>query len=119
MLIGKVFRLAKNDYFVVMYRLMMYLYNCLKNDQQVDLSKITPEYLGINARYFQYILINLVNDGYLMKDSTYEDMNGLNITQDIMISPKGIAYLYENSTIAKVKRSIKGLSDIVGNVNPL
>ena len=54
-----------------------------------------------------------------MKGSTYEDMNGLNITQDIMISPKGIAYLHENSTIAKVKRSIKGLSDIVGNVNPL
>lgn len=119
MQIERVFRLAKNDYFVVMYRLMMYLYNCLKNNQQVDPSKITPKYLGINDRYFQYILINLVNDGYLMPDSTYEDMNGLHVMESIMISPKGIAYLHENSTIAKVKRSVKGLSDIVGNINPL
>ncbi|WP_369942532.1 YjcQ family protein [Ligilactobacillus faecis] len=36
-----------------------------------------------------------------------------------MISPKGISYLHENSTIQKVKRSIKGISDIVGNINPL
>ncbi|WP_338033125.1 YjcQ family protein [Limosilactobacillus alvi] len=113
------FHLAKNDYFVVMYRLMMYLYNCLKNDQQVDLSKITSSYLGINERYFQYILTNLVNDGYLMADSTYEDMNGLHVMESIMISPKGIAYLHENSTIAKVKSSVKGLSDIIGNVTPL
>ena len=119
MLIEKVFRLAKNDYFVVMYRLMMYLYNCLKDDQHVDLSKITPKYLGFNDRYFQYILINLVNDGYLMDDSTYEDMNGLHVMESIMISPKGIAYLHENSTIAKVKKSVKGLSDIIGNVTPL
>ena len=119
MLIEKVFRLAKNDYFVVMYRLMMYLYNCLKDYQYVDLSKITPKYLGVNDRYFQYILINLVNDGYLMDDSTYEDMNGLHVMESIMISPKGIAYLHENSTIAKVKKSVKGLSDIIGNVTPL
>lgn len=111
--------MAKNDYFVVMYRLMMYLYNCLKDDQDVDLSKITPKYLGVNDRYFQYILINLVNDGYLMDDSTYEDMNGLHVMESIMISPKGIAYLHENSTIAKVKKSVKGLSDIIGNVTPL
>ncbi len=78
MLIGKVFRLAKNDYFVVIYRLMLYLYNCLKDDRYVDLSKITPKYLGVNDRYFQ-----------------------------------------ENSTIAKVKKSVKGLSDTIGNVTPL
>lgn len=78
MLIGKVFCLAKNDYFVVIYRLMLYLYNCLKDDRYVDLSKITPKYLGVNDRYFQ-----------------------------------------ENSTIAKVKKSVKGLSDIIGNVIPL
>ena len=85
----------------------------------MDLSKITPKYLGVNDRYFQYILINLVNDGYLMDDSTYEDMNGLHVMESIMISPKGIAYLHENSTIAKVKKSVKGLSDIIGNVTPL
>ena len=36
-----------------------------------------------------------------------------------MISPKGISYLHENSTIQKVKRSVKGIADIVGNINPL
>ena len=46
-------------------------------------------------------------------------MNGLHVMESIMISPKGIAYLHENSTIAKVKKSVKGLSDIIGNVTPL
>ncbi len=48
-----------------------------------------------------------------------EDYAGKHLQNNIMISPKGISYLHENSTIQKVKKSIKGISDIVGNINPL
>lgn len=48
-------RKVKNDYYVIVYRVLMYLYNCLRQDEVVDMKKLTPEYLHINQRYFEYI----------------------------------------------------------------
>jgi hypothetical protein len=36
--------MAKNDYYVLVYRVLMYLYNCLKKGEDVDVR------LGINER---------------------------------------------------------------------
>ena len=49
-------------------------------------------------------------------------VSGLDNTKKLIIIygiANGMAYLHENSTIQKVKKSIKGISDIVGNINPL
>ena len=42
--------MAKNDYYVLVYRVLMYLYNCLKKGEDVDVSKLTLQWLGINER---------------------------------------------------------------------
>ena len=39
--------MAKDDYYVIVFRVLTYLYNCLKQDEVVDMQKLTPEYLGI------------------------------------------------------------------------
>ncbi len=39
--------MAKNDYYVLV---LMYLYNCLKKGEDVDVSKLTLQWLGINER---------------------------------------------------------------------
>ena len=38
-------RKVKNDYYVIVYRVLMYLYNCLRQDEVVDMQKLTSEYL--------------------------------------------------------------------------
>lgn len=111
--------MAKNDYYVLVYRILMYLYNCLKNGEDVDISKLTPQWLGINDRYFEYIVDTLDEEGFILNAAYIEDYTGKYLKSDITISPKGISYLHENSTIQKVKRSVKGIADIVGNTNPL
>ncbi len=111
--------MAKNDYYVLVYRVLMYLYNCLKNGEDVDVSKLTPQWLGINERYFEYIFDTLDEEGFILNAAYIEDYAGKHLQNNIMISPKGISYLHENSTIQKVKKSIKGISDIVGNIDPL
>lgn len=111
--------MAKNDYYVLVYRILMYLYNCLKNGEDVDISKLTPQWLGINDRYFEYIIDTLDEEGFILNAAYGEDYTGKYLKSDIMISPKGISYLHENSTIQKVKRSVKGIADIAGNINPL
>lgn len=96
--------MAKNDYYVLVYRILTYLYNCLKNGETVDINKLTPEWLGINERYFEYIFDTLVSEGYILGKAYYIDMNGKHLRNDIMISPAGISFLHENSTIQKGKK---------------
>lgn len=111
--------MAKDDYYVLVYKILAYLYNQLKSGDEVDLGKLTPEWLGINETYFEYIFDTLSNE-QLIQDEAYEvSMAGKRLAPGIMISPKGISFLHENSTISKVQRSIKGISDVIGNINPL
>lgn len=112
----KVLYLAKNDYYVLVFQVLTYLYNCLKNDEQVDMSKLTPEYLAINKRYFEYIFDTLGDEGLIVGKGYYEDMVGKHLDPEIMISPKGISFLHENTVLQKVRRGVKGITDIVGNI---
>ncbi|MGY3820762.1 YjcQ family protein [Ligilactobacillus salivarius] len=108
--------MAKNDYYVIVYRVLMYLYNCLRQDEVVDMQKLTPEYLRINQRYFEYIFDTLNDEGLILNKAYYEDMLGKHLESDIMISPKGISFLHENSTIDKVKKSVKGIAVIISDI---
>ena len=114
--IRKVKSMAKNDYYVIVYRVLMYLYNCLRQDEVVDMQKLTPEYLHINQRYFEYIFDTLNDEGLILNKVYYEDMLGKHLESDIMISPKGISFLHENSTIDKVKKSVKGIAVIISDI---
>ena len=114
--ISKVKSMAKNDYYVIVYRVLMYLYNCLRQDEVVDMQKLTPEYLHINQRYFEYIFDTLNDEGLILNKAYYEDMLGKHLESDIMISPKGISFLHENSTIDKVKKSVKGIAVIISDI---
>lgn len=114
--IRKVKSMAKNDYYVIVYWVLMYLYNCLRQDEVVDMQKLTPEYLHINQRYFEYIFDTLNDEGLILNKAYYEDMLGKHLESDIMISPKGISFLHENSTIDKVKKSVKGIAVIISDI---
>lgn len=46
-------------------------------------------------------------------------MLGKHLESDIMISPKGISFLHENSTIDKVKKSVKGIAVIISDIPEL
>jgi hypothetical protein len=108
--------MAKDDYYVLVYRILTYLYNQLKAGEPVDVSKLTPEWLGIPRSYFEFIFETLSEEGYV-RDVAFDDMmDGRTMSEDIKISPAGISFLHNNSTIQKVKNSIKGIADIVGNI---
>lgn len=78
-------RKVKNDYYVIVYRVLMYLYNCLRQDEVVDMQKLISEYLHINQRYFEYIFDTLNDEGLILNKAYYEDMLGKHLESDIMI----------------------------------
>ena len=50
--------MARDDYHVIVYQILSYLYNCLKNGKRIDAQKISHEneYFVINEAYWAFII---------------------------------------------------------------
>lgn len=111
--------MAKDDYFYVVYRILSYLYQCLKRGHRPDITRISygGDLCGINKRYWLYIMKNMLAQGFVegifiaAGVGEYEfDIGGL---EDIEITPMGIEYLCENGTIAKARKAARDLTDTI------
>ncbi len=99
--------MAQNDYHVVIFRILNYLYKQLKDGAEIDCKKISANTLEINERYFNYIILELINNNYItgaypieVPESNYTKCK---ITSDINITVKGIEYLTDDLFIDKAK----------------
>jgi len=111
--------MAKNDYFVLAYRVLSYLYACLKEGEPADW-----EYLNYNTKdfpigeeYFRYLLEHLLLDEYIegivLISRVGTKAKGIKETDGISITPKGIEYLQENSTMKKAAEFLKSVKEII------
>ena len=107
--------MAKNDYFVIAYRILAYLYACLKSDETPDESEISPAKLDINPGYWLYIMENMQLCGYISGVYIGKLIGGTPTVKlsDLKITPDGIAYLQDNSTMEKAKNFLKTLKEII------
>lgn len=109
--------MAKNDYHVIVYRILLYLYTCLKGGEDVDPKRLDEIALaaGANERYWHYILCSLLDYGFISGavrvevDNTFDRVYGLDGS---CITPRGIEYLTDNSFMAKVRKFLKEAKDI-------
>lgn len=86
--------MAKDDYFVLVYKILAYLYACLKSGEKPDLHYLSAEGLGIPYSYWTYIWKYL--DGYLYVSPVAKTLvNTVIVTlpDDLSITPDGIEYL--------------------------
>lgn len=109
--------MAKNDYFVLAYRILIYLYACLKDGGTPDISVISAEELKINDIYWEYVMRHLYTDGFI-EGVTLVPMIGrktpaIKISESIMITPEGIDFLQSNSAMSKAKEFLKTLKEII------
>lgn len=110
--------MAKDDYYVIVYQILAYLYRTLKDGNDVDpaMLEYKSQYLNINRKYWQYIIENMQEEGYIKgvvlnyawgNNLLSYDLSGCQIT------PAGIAYLCDNSTIKKAYRFLKASKEIL------
>lgn len=106
--------MAKDDYFVVVYQLLKYLYEHLKAGTKPDAGQLSAEYLNIPVNYWVYILKSLSDHGYITELHIIRTKDGVVFSNlsDSMITPGGIQFLFENSLIEKTKRTLKDIKDI-------
>lgn len=110
--------MAKDDYHVIVYQILAYLYMQLKNGDPVDgdLLKHDSKYLGINEIYWQYIMLNMLNQGLISGISVNKAWGKEIIISDLentQITPTGIEFLCDNSFLAKAKQFLKDTKAIV------
>jgi hypothetical protein len=110
--------MAKDDYHVIVYQILAYLYTQLKSGEQVDgdMLKHNGPYFQINERYWLYIMQNMLEEGLIRgivitktwgKDIIVNDLDNAQIT------PAGIEYLCDNTFIEKAKQFLKDVKAIV------
>lgn len=110
--------MAKDDYPVIVYQILAYLYVQLKAGEEIDtkLLEADSNYLNINKRYWTYIIENLYNQGFVsgvhINNAWGGDIAMVDI-EDIMITPLGIEYLTDNSFINRAKKMLKDAKAIV------
>lgn len=110
--------MAKDDYHVIVYQILAYLYVSLKKGVKADpaLLQSQSEYLNINKSYWTYIMENLLVDGYIRgititrpwgEDTMITDLENCQIT------PKGIEYVTDDRFMKKAVRFLKDVKSIV------
>lgn len=116
--------MAKDDFHVIVYQILAYLYQCLKRGEDID-----PQMIGadsglfkvngqvINKRYWAYIIYNL-QKLKLIEGVVFADFDAVKHPVPInweacQITPAGIEYLMDSSFIQKAKAFLKDAKAIV------
>ena len=110
--------MAKDDYFVLVYRILAYLYYCVKEGVKPDMTYLTynTEHFPICESYWEYIIENMFEDGLIKGVAIAKGLNkGIGRIKiiNLMITPKGIEYLRDNSNMEKAKEFLKSIKEIV------
>ena len=111
--------MAKDDYFVIVYQILSYLYQRLKKGEMVDAKMLAHDgpMLGINKRYWTYIIYHMTEQ-HLVEGIIFADMDGLEYPYPVKmdecrITPDGISYLCDNSFMEKAKAFLKDIKEII------
>ena len=107
--------MAKDDFFVIVYQLLKYLYERLKNGEKPELCYLSSSIYSIPESYWEYILSCLINEQYIAGITVTQVKGGVVFgdLQSATITPKGIEFFFENSLIQKAKRTLKDVKDLM------
>ena len=97
--------MAKDDYFVLAYRILSYLYACFKAGERPDMDCISADVLHIPVGYWFYIV------GLVFPASIGSAVSVKVI--DLRITQKGIEFLQENSMMKKAAAFLKTIKETV------
>ena len=106
--------MPKDDYFRLVYIILRGLYSYKKEGKRIGVESLAADVLGIPEAYRNDILEEMLEEGYTKGYQVKRYVTGAAITglDSIDITPKGIEYLQENSTMKKVHDVLKGIKDI-------
>lgn len=114
--------MAKDDYDVIVYKILAYLYACLKGKTVFDTVVFRKAVVGddVTEEYLQQILRMMLVEG-LIEGLTFTHAWGndwilISDYSSARIKPNGIHYLTDNGKAKKIKQAILDGAGIVANL---
>ena len=105
--------MASDDFYVLVCKLLLYLYDCKKEGVKPDKSRLAPntKMFPINEEYWHFIMVNVARhswaDGIITMDDVDNQGGCAILTNGIQITAEGIAFLHENSLMSKAISVLK------------
>lgn len=101
--------MAHNDMYVVMYKIIAYLYDCMKKGVEPDDLKWSSDALGIPRSYWLAVVEELVDHGYIDGVTIHRFFGGdASVTAlNAHVTMEGIAFAQENSMMGKAKAFLR------------
>ncbi len=108
--------MAQDDYHVIVFRILEYLYKCLKEGKKVDAAMLEYDsdlIRASNEDYWRFIICNIQESGYI-KGIVFLEQGGASYPMPSKLSrctitPEGIEYFFDNKFLQKVRRVIRDL----------
>lgn len=110
--------MAKDDYHVIVFRMLKYLYHQLKDGLPPEPEMLMPDskIFEINEYYWKYVLRSMMEEdlirGLTMNDDGSGPEQSSEMLKDIQITPKGIEYLNDNRMGQRVDQLIRDVIKI-------
>ena len=114
--------MAKNDYWVVVYKILNYYFQKMKHGEPADENEINCSVLEIPHLYLMDVYRNLFDDGFLTGTCVTEDMSGDVYIENlslVRITTKGIEYLEDNSKMKQAYKILKEIKDWIPGMQRL
>lgn len=107
--------MAKDDYFVLVYRILKYLYACFKEGETPNKEMFGPDALGISNAYWVNLMESLSEEGYIRGMAFPVAIGGIKSAKpvDLRITEKGIAFLEDNGKMKQAAKFLKTAKDII------
>lgn len=111
--------MAKDDFFKIAYSILVELLDAKKSGMRIDTSLISPERFGINDSYWLDIIEYLLDNGYTKGVTIRGTKSGRSTTpiKNLEITPEGMEYLRENSSMKRVAKLAKELKDLIPTIS--
>lgn len=118
--------MASNDMQVLMYKILKYLYECMKHDKETKLEDFSynSKLFDVPKNYWLEVISILSERGYIKGFKIYENKFKdvklyVEIDPPFKITYEGVLFLNENSGMKKAKEFLKdsfeiALSSIIG-----
>ncbi len=106
--------MASDDMHVVMYKILSYLYACMKAGEKPKAAKYSAEALGINKPYWDCIVAELACRGFVAGIKVTRSEIGDSVyLSNPRVTMEGVEFLMENSMMKRAKKFLAEIKEAV------
>lgn len=100
--------MAQDDMFVVMYKIIAYLYDCMKRGEEPSNSEWNADALCIPEEYWKKVVKELVEHGLIDGVAVVDTSGGCIVKPyNPKVTMEGVQFAQENSMMAKAAKLLR------------